>query len=99
MNNQAADVINHMQTADIIEISCAILMGLGLITGIIQRVVSKSGIGARFIQYVAVVLIIPGIIILALEKAISSETTAALLGAITGYLLSGIGELKNENKP
>jgi len=54
----------------------------------------KRGIGARTIQFAAVILIVPGIFILALERVLPSDTVGALLGALTGYLLSGLGRFK-----
>ena len=44
------------------------------------------------IQFLAVVFVVPAIIILALEGVLGTESTAALLGAIVGYVLSGIGK-------
>jgi hypothetical protein len=40
------------------------------------------------------VLIIPVILILALEDILNGQTTAALIGTVIGYILSAIG--KNE---
>ncbi len=59
---------------------------------------SKTQIGqkevkltARSIQFLAVGLLIPTILILAINKTLASETIAALLGSLAGYLLSDIG--------
>jgi len=52
----------------------------------------KTPIGPRHIQFVSVCLIVPTILILGLEKVLSSETSATLIGGLAGYLLSGIGK-------
>src|SRR5687768_12789561 len=49
-----------------------------------------GGIGARVIQFTCISLIIPCIIILALEKILQGETIATILGGLVGYVLSGI---------
>jgi hypothetical protein len=83
-----------MKTSDIIELICAGLMVVGILGVMIHRFKTGMGLGARVIQFVAVVLIVPSIVILSLERVLTPETTATLFGAITGYLLSGIGEYK-----
>jgi hypothetical protein len=83
-----------MKTSDIIELVLAGLMVIGTLGVMIHRFKTGMGLGARAIQFIAVVLIVPSIVILSLEKVLSPETTATLFGAITGYLLSGIGEYK-----
>ena len=83
-----------MKTSDIVEIIAAGLMVLGVVIIMVHRIKLGMGIGARVIQFVAVVLVVPAILILALEKVLSAETTATLFGTITGYLLSGIGDFK-----
>ncbi|HUS10909.1 MAG TPA: hypothetical protein VMZ30_10620 [Pyrinomonadaceae bacterium] len=46
----------------------------------------------RHIQFVSVCLIVPTILILGLEKVLTSETTATLIGGLAGYLLSNLGK-------
>jgi xanthine/uracil permease len=87
-----------MKTSEIVELIASSLMVVGVLCIMVHRIVIGAGIGARVIQYVAVVLVIPAILILALEKILTPETTATLFGTITGYLLSGIGEFKPEAK-
>lgn len=50
----------------------------------------RKGIGFRFIQSVGVVILVPGIMILALLKAIDTQAIQVLLGGVAGYLLSGL---------
>lgn len=88
-----------MQTMDIVELIAAGIMALCMLLVIIERLWSGRGIGARAIQFLAVGLVIPSILILALEEKLATETTAALIGALTGYLLSGIGIWEFTEKP
>ena len=78
----------------LLEIVAASVMVVGLIGIFVERWHSKRGIGVRIIQFLAVVLVVPIVFVLALEKILSSETVGTLLGAVVGYILSGIG--KNE---
>jgi hypothetical protein len=48
------------------------------------------GIGARMLQLIALLVLIPVIAVLALEGTLSMELTGTLLGGIAGYALSGI---------
>jgi len=76
----------------VLELSAVIVMVGGLIGIFVERCRTKRGIGVRVIQFLSVVLVIPVIFILALEKVLSSETVGTLLGAVVGYVLSGIGK-------
>jgi len=55
-----------------------------------------GGIGRRTIQFLAVGLVIPTIIILALLDKLSGGVLGTLLGTFIGYVLSGIGDEKKE---
>ena len=57
-----------------------------------QLRLDRGSIGPRHIQFVSVCLIVPTILILGLEQWLSRETTATLIGGLTGYLLSGLGK-------
>jgi predicted transporter len=74
-------------------IACLIMVG-GLAGMFIERIWRNRGIDVRVIQFLTIVLIIPVILILALEDILNGQTTAALIGTVIGYILSGIG--KNE---
>jgi hypothetical protein len=76
---------------EVIELILVAIMLIGLLGVFYDRIKTKKGIGVRVIQFLAVVFIIPTIIILALEGALS-EVSAALIGTIIGYVLSGIGK-------
>jgi len=49
-------------------------------------------VNPRHIQFASVCLIVPTILILGLEKVLTSETTATLIGGLAGYLLSNLGK-------
>ncbi len=49
-----------------------------------------GGIGARVIQFTCIALIVPAIIILALENVLKGETIATIIGGLIGYVLSGV---------
>ncbi|MGH8711350.1 MAG: hypothetical protein ACREVA_08550 [Burkholderiales bacterium] len=87
-----------MQTIDIVELTAAGIMPLCLLLVIIEHLWSGRSFGARAIQFLAVGLIIPSILILALEEKLATETIATLIGALTGYLLSGIGSWESSEK-
>ena len=64
----------------------AMIYGLYIIN---QRIKAKNqGFGPNALKIVGVVLFIPTILILALVTNFQSETLAALLGTVAGYVLS-----------
>ncbi|MBV6645735.1 MAG: hypothetical protein KI790_09815 [Cyclobacteriaceae bacterium] len=85
-------------TKDWITIALVIFMFLSLVAVYGERIITKKGIGARTIQVIGVLLVIPLIGILALHKVLETQTTATLIGALTGYLLSGVGSYEPSGK-
>ena len=81
-----------MEFKGIIELLAAGIMVAGLIGIFIERLITKRGIGVRVIQFLAVTLIIPSILILSLEGILEAQASATLFGTIVGYVLSGIGK-------
>lgn len=61
----------------------------GIFYGIIKNTIAFSG---RTIQFLALVFVLPVILILSLERAIGNEASAALIGTIVGYTLSGLSK-------
>jgi len=51
---------------------------------------SPRGLGVRLIQTIALMLVIPAVIILALEDKLSNEGVGTILGVIVGYSLGGV---------
>ena len=91
----------EIETINCISKALVAFMFLALIAVYAERLVSNRGIGARTIQITGVLLVIPLIGLLALQKVLEPQTTATLIGALTGYLLSGVGSFeptKKENK-
>ena len=78
-----------METKGWMEVIAAAVMVLGLGGTFAIRFRLKKGIGRRAIQAMTVILVVPATIILALEGVLNSQTTAAILGAVVGYGLSG----------
>ena len=82
----------------IVQIIAAITMLLGVAGVILNRQKVKRGLGVRSIQFTAVILVIPTILILSLEEVISGEIVGTLLGALIGYLLSSISNYDKSEK-
>lgn len=78
--------ISWVQFAAVLGAIVAMLYGLNIIY---KRVKAKNqGFGPNSLKAIGVVLFIPTILILALVTEFQSETLAALLGTIAGYVLS-----------
>lgn len=82
---------------DIIELMVASCIPIGLVLLILHRIKTDKGIGVRVIQFICVIMTIPGIMLLALEKILDGQTVAALMGGLLGYLLSGISNFDNKS--
>ncbi len=79
-----------MEMRYIIEILIVLLMiggAGGILYGVLKGTLAFSG---RTIQFLAVAAALPGIMVLALERAVSGETAAALIGTIVGFALSSM---------
>jgi hypothetical protein len=79
----------------IVEILAVLTMGGAAVLVLYERVHSGRGLGARSIQFMSVAMLIPAILIMALERILEPNTVGTLIGALTGYLLSGIGNFRN----
>jgi nitrogen fixation/metabolism regulation signal transduction histidine kinase len=83
-----------MSSSEIVQYAAMALMFVGLIAVFHNRHKSGKGLGARVIQLLAVIFVVPAILILGLAGILKSETIAALFGTLIGYLLSGIGDFR-----
>jgi hypothetical protein len=62
----------------------------GTIGVLIERIVRKKSPGARSIQFVVAINILPLVGFLALESKLSNEGIGTILGVIIGYTLPGV---------
>ena len=74
------------------------VMAVGLIGGLVNRYLTDRSIGERFNQYVAFILVIPATVILAVEKLIGPETSAAILGVTVGFATAVAGRDAGQRK-
>ena len=84
-----------MTAENLVIIILSVSMALAITGVILERILSKKGIGVRVIQFLAASLLIPGATILGIKKLLSSEAIATLFGAIAGYILASIGKEEN----
>jgi hypothetical protein len=61
----------------------------GIYYGVIKGIITLN---LRTIQFLAISFLVPAVLVLAMERAIGSESTSALIGIIIGYTLSVIGK-------
>ncbi len=59
----------------------------GILYGVFKGTLAFSG---RTIQFLALTVALPGIIVLALERAIGGDTVAVVIGTIVGFALSSM---------
>lgn len=80
-----------------------LVMLVGVVGTLYHRIHGEYGIGDRAIQFVGICLMIPTVLILGLEDKLSKENMGTIIGAIIGYVLSGIGgpgdKKKKDEKP
>ena len=80
-----------LPTVEVLQFIAILLMVIGTLCVIFTpRLVDRDGM-RRAIQFLSVILVVPTILILALGKVLQPETVGTLIGALIGYLLSGIG--------
>ena len=73
----------------------AVLIMVGGVGGIFYGVFKGTiALSVRTLQFLAIAIVVPAVLILSLERSIGSESTAALIGTIVGYVLAG--GVKNE---
>ena len=85
----------------VVEVLAILMSALGICGLLYHRLKSQRSIGARAIQFAAVVLLIPAILILSLENKLDPQSLGTLIGAIAGILLSGLansGQVSSSEK-
>jgi hypothetical protein len=75
-----------------IELIASASIPIAVVAVIIHRIERQLGIGVRAIQYMALAIIVPLVLILALEGILERSAVGALIGALVGYLFSNIGK-------
>jgi hypothetical protein len=80
------------QPKDWIELVSAATPLVGVALLMVQRMITGKAVGARAIQMMTVLLVLPIILILGLEKYLSEATIGTMLGGVAGYVLSRVGE-------
>jgi hypothetical protein len=55
------------------------------------------GMGIRTIQFLAIILVIPLLLVLALEGLIERSALGALIGTLLGFIFSKIGEAEKKS--
>jgi hypothetical protein len=71
----------------------AVLVMAGGLGGIFYLIIKQQAvIGAKTIQYTAIIFIVPALIVLGIMNVLGRETIGTLLGVIVGYVLSGFGK-------
>ena len=70
----------------------AVIGGFGVLWDRHHQKNGPKGIGIRVIQFFAVFMLVPTTVILATTGHLETQTTGTLIGAVIGYVLSGIGK-------
>jgi hypothetical protein len=83
-------MIPNLDVKGIVELAAAASIFVGVFGALI--IAGKRGIGPRTIQFAGAVMLVPVILILALEKVLEPAVLGTVIGAVIGYLLSGISE-------
>jgi hypothetical protein len=84
------DLLNNLDVKGAIELGAAATVLIGAVGSLVFA--TKRGIGPRTIQLAGAVMIVPIVLILALEKTLEPATLGTVIGAVIGYLLSGVSE-------
>ena len=83
-------MISNLDVRGVVELAAAAAIVIAVFGALI--IAGKRGIGPRTIQFAGACMLVPVILILAMEKVLEPATLGTVIGAIIGYLLSGIGE-------
>ncbi len=86
--------MNAQTTRFWIEIIAALTIPIAIGAVLYQRHQGGGAISLRTLQVLAIAVLTPLILILGLEKVLEPSAVGALIGALLGYLLSGIGNDK-----
>ena len=59
---------------------------------------SDRGLGKRVIQFISIIIVFSLILVLGLEKILSTESIATLMGGLVGYLFAEFSKKNTETK-
>ncbi|QIR75049.1 hypothetical protein FA592_01980 [Sulfurospirillum diekertiae] len=80
------EIIVYLKIAIVVGSLIVMIYGLNLI---FKRLEAKQqGFGPNTLKAIGVILFLPTLLILAISTELKSETLAALLGTVAGYILS-----------
>jgi hypothetical protein len=91
-------MLGTFTAAQWVEVIAAITLPLTVIGYALQRAIRGGAIASKSIQIIGILLFLPAVLILGLEKDIPEPALGTLLGAVAGYLLSNIGK-EGDNAP
>jgi hypothetical protein len=94
-----AETILGLSTKSAIELVAILMLPFGLLLIVLQRLASGAIFGARLVQMTAAVMLIPVILILALEQILDRSVVATIIGALVGFLLSGAAGAAERERP
>jgi hypothetical protein len=70
-----------------IEIGAVVVMLVAVGGTIWNRTSLEKGLGTKVTKFMLVCLVVPSVLVLALEQKVSSESAVAILATIVGYVL------------
>ena len=77
-----------MDGKSIVEIIAALTVPISFVAVIWHRVKNEMGMGYRSLQFLAIGVVMPVILILALESKLAGEAVAAIIGGVVAYLFT-----------
>jgi hypothetical protein len=81
-----------------VDVAIASTFPLALVVILINRWMLKRGIGVRIIQFAAVALIVPAVVLLARDGHLQGEAVAAIFGGLAGYLFANISKFDERDR-
>jgi hypothetical protein len=81
-----------MTMNEVLQLIMAGLMAITVLAvGFDRFVLHRAGLGVRAIQFTAVGLLVPAVVLLAIQGSLDRQALGTLLGAVAGYTLSKFG--------
>jgi hypothetical protein len=69
-------------------IMAGIMVATIFVVGIDRFILHRAGLGVRTIQFTSIGLLLPAVVMLALQGSLDHQALGTLLGAVAGYTLS-----------